>query len=152
MVLSCPPYVDLEKYSDDGTDLSNMDYPDFIRVYRETIKNTYDLLKDDSFAVWVVGEVRDKRGNYYNFLGDTISAFLDAGFNYYNEAVLLTAIGSLPLRAGGTMRASRKLGKAHQNVLVFTKGCGKAAAARCGDIEISFGDDPDGEEDDAEDE
>ena len=37
MVMSCPPYADLEKYSDDPRDLSNMAYDDFMRVYREII-------------------------------------------------------------------------------------------------------------------
>jgi hypothetical protein len=31
--MSCPPYADLEKYSDDPKDLSNMDYADFKEVY-----------------------------------------------------------------------------------------------------------------------
>jgi DNA modification methylase len=136
MVLSCPPYADLEVYSDDDDDLSNMDYTKFLECYSEIIKETYDMMKDDTFAVWVIGEVRDKEGNYYNFLGDTITAFLETGFKYYNETVLVTAVGSLPLRAGRVMKTSRKLGKTHQNVLVFVKGCGKKAAQKCGEIEI----------------
>ena len=69
---------------------------------------------------------------------DTIQAFKAAGFNYYNEAILVTPVGSLPLRAGKAMRASRKLGKTHQNILVFVKGDGKKAAQRCGDIQINI--------------
>ena len=46
---------------------------------------------------------------------------MDAGFAYYNEAVLVTAVGTLPLRARRGM-ITRKLGKTHQNVLVFYKG------------------------------
>lgn len=136
LMFSCPPYADLEVYSDDPADISNMAYGEFIGVYKKIIAECYDLLADDSFAVWTVGEVRDKSGNYLNFVGDTINAFKEAGFNYYNEAILVTPVGSLPLRAGKTMRASRKLGKTHQNVLVFVKGSGKKAAERCGDIEI----------------
>ncbi len=135
-IFSCPPYADLEVYSDDPSDISNMPYSQFIENYSHIIKESFDLLKDDSFAVWVIGEVRDKKGNYYNFVGDTITAFKAAGFNYYNEAILVTAVGSLPLRAGRTMKVTRKLGKTHQNVLVFVKGCGKRAANRCGDINI----------------
>ena len=40
------------------------------------------------------------------------------------------------IRAGRTFSASRKLGKTHQNILVFVKGDGKKAAAACGLIEI----------------
>ena len=138
MIMSCPPYADLEVYSDKPNDLSNMEYAEFLSAYKEIISQSYSLLKEDSFAVWTVGEVRDKKGNYYNFVGDTIQAFKDAGFHYYNEAILVTAVGSLPLRAGRTMRSTRKLGKTHQNILVFVKGDGKKAAKRCGDIEINI--------------
>ncbi len=138
MIMSCPPYADLEVYSDKPNDLSNMEYAEFLSAYKEIISQSYSLLKEDSFAVWTVGEVRDKKGNYYNFVGDTIQTFKDAGFHYYNEAILVTAVGSLPLRAGRTMRSTRKLGKTHQNILVFVKGDGKKAAKRCGDIEINI--------------
>jgi len=137
MMLSCPPYADLEVYSDKPEDLSNMSYEEFLKLYRKIIAESYDLMKDNTFAVWVVGEIRNKQGNYHNFVGDTVTAFIDAGFNYYNEAILVTAIGTLPLRAGKSMRASRKLGKTHQNILIFVKGDGKKAAANCGDIKIT---------------
>lgn len=131
MVFSCPPYADLEVYSDDPADLSTLDYGAFLAAYRDIIAATCAMLKDDRFAVFVVGEVRDKRGNYYGFVPDTVSAFRDAGLNYYNEAVLVTAAGSLPIRTGKQFRASRKIGKTHQNALVFVKGDGKKAAAAC---------------------
>lgn len=135
-IFSCPPYADLEVYSDDPKDISNMPYSQFLAAYRKIISECFKLLKNDSFAVWTVGEVRGSDGNYLNFIGDTITAFIDAGFKYYNEAILVTPVGSLPLRAGKAMKASRKLGKTHQNVLVFVKGDGKKAAKRCGEIEI----------------
>lgn len=131
MVFSCPPYADLEVYSDDPRDLSAMDYPDFIAAYRAIIAATCELLKNDSFACFVVGEVRDRRGNYRNFVGDTVEAFRAAGLHFYNEAILVTAAGSLPVRAGKQFLSSRKIGKTHQNILVFVKGDGKRAAARC---------------------
>ena len=136
-LFSCPPYADLEVYSDDPKDLSTMPYAEFLSAYREIIAKSAVLLKPDRFACFVVGDVRDKKGNYYNFVGDTVQAFLDAGLHYYNEAILVTAVGSLPIRVGKQFSASRKLGKTHQNVLVFVKGSGKAAADACG--ECTFG-------------
>ncbi len=121
MIFSCPPYADLEVYSDKPEDLSTMDYKDFISAYRDIIQKTYNALKDNRFAVFVVGEVRSKGGEYYNFIGDTIAAFLDAGYKYYNEIILMNATGSLALRASKYMK-SRKIGKHHQNILVFYKG------------------------------
>lgn len=131
MVFSCPPYADLEVYSDDPADLSTLGYADFIAAYRAIIAETCALLKPDRFAVFVVGEVRNKKGNYYGFVPDTIAAFKAAGMEYYNEMILVTAAGSLPIRAGKQFRSSRKIGKTHQNVLVFVKGDGKRAAAAC---------------------
>ncbi len=136
LIFSCPPYADLEVYSDDPKDISTMPYDDFIEAYREIIAASCRMLKDDRFACFVVGDVRDKRGNYRNFVSHTIRAFLDAGLFLYNEAILVTAVGSLPIRAGRTFAASRKLGKTHQNILVFVKGDGKRAAQACGPVQV----------------
>ena len=135
-VFSCPPYADLEVYSDDPKDLSTLKYEDFKPAYFEIIAKSCARLKEDRFACFVVGDVRDKKGNYYNFVGDTVEAFRAAGLHYYNEAVLVTSVGSLPIRVGRQFKAGRKLGKTHQNVLVFVKGDGKRATQACGDVEV----------------
>lgn len=122
LIFSCPPYADLEVYSDDPADLSTMDYPDFIKAYTEIIKKSCSLLNDNRFAVFVVGEVRDKSGVYRSFVPDTITAFQEAGMLYYNEMILVNNIASLAMRAGKQFNNSRKIGKQHQNVLVFYKG------------------------------
>lgn len=142
MVFSCPPYHDLEVYSENPNDLSNMDYDSFITAYRKIINESVKCMTDDSFAVFVVGDVRHgKAGNYRNFVGHTIDAFVDAGTVLYNEAILCTAIGSLAVRAGGSFEASRKLGKSHQNILVFCKGDSRRAADKCiGGIVRGLGD------------
>lgn len=122
-VFSCPPYFDLEKYSDDSRDLSNQTYPEFLRQYREIISKCVGMLKENRFAVFVVGDVRDKKtGVYRGFVADTISAFKDAGANLYNEIILVTPLGSVPVIAAHYFKVSRKVGKTHQNVLVFFKG------------------------------
>lgn len=137
LLFSCPPYADLEVYSKDERDISNMNYNDFLVAYRDIIKKSCTLLKDNAFAIFVVGEVRDKKGNYYNFVGDTIQAFRDAGLHYYNEAILLNAIGSMPLRINKMFTGSRKLGKIHQNILIFCKGDPKIATQQIGEVDFS---------------
>lgn len=137
MIFSCPPYADLEVYSNDPADLSTMEYDKFKEVYFEIITKTCSLLKNNRFACFVVGDVRDKKGHYYNFVGDTVEAFLAAGLHYYNEGILVTAVGSLPIRTGKQFATSRKFGKTHQNVLVFVKGEGKAAAEACGECDFA---------------
>ena len=121
-VYSCPPYADLEKYSDDPKDLSNMTYEDFKDVYFSIIKKSVARLKDDRFACFVVGDVRDKKGFYLNFVSDTIQAFRDAGMELYNEIILVNVVGSLAVRVRRQFNSGRKIGKMHQNVLVFYKG------------------------------
>jgi len=136
-IFTCPPYFDLERYSDDECDLSNAaSYEAFLDDYRAIASQAVALLKDDRFASIVVGEIRDKRGIYRNFVGDTVRAFQDAGVKFYNEAILVTSVGSLRVRVGKQFRAGRKLGKAHQNVLVFVKGDPKKATAACGPVEL----------------
>ena len=138
-IFSCPPYADLEVYSDDPNDLSTMEYPDFKSAYHEIVYGAVAMLKQDRFACFVVGDIRDKKGFYRNFVSDTIEAFQDAGATLYNEAILVTAVGSLPIRVSRAFQAGRKLGKTHQNVLVFYKGDPKAIKTwgdvECGDIE-----------------
>ena len=127
-LFTCPPYGDLEVYSDDAADISNMEHDKFLSVYRDIVRAWCNRLKRDRFAAVVVGDFRDKKtGNYRNFVSDTIQAFLDAGLHLYNESILITAVGSLPVRITRQFNAGRKLGKTHQNILVFVKGDGKAA-------------------------
>lgn len=119
-VFSCPPYVDLEVYSNDKNDLSNMDYDDFLLLYRSIICKSVDKLKPGCFAVFVVGDVRDKDGYYYDFISDTKKAFIAAGAKLYNEAILLDPIGTAMIRANN-FAGSKKLVKVHQNILCFKK-------------------------------
>ncbi|QSX32477.1 hypothetical protein JYB87_11945 [Shewanella avicenniae] len=121
-IFSCPPYADLEVYSDNPQDLSTLEYDQFVAAYTDIIKKACSKLKNDRFAVFVVGEVRNKNGSYYGFVQDTIKAFQAAGLSYYNELILLTSIGSNAIRAAGQFTKSRKMAKGHQNALVFAKG------------------------------
>jgi hypothetical protein len=137
-VLSCPPYGDLERYSDDPRDLSTMGHEEFLDAYRQIIDASLRKLKPDRFACFVVGDFRDEKGCYRNFPGVTVQAFEAGGARLYNEAILVTAVGSLPIRVAAAFERGRKLGKTHQNVLVFVKGDPVAATKAIGPVE--FGD------------
>jgi hypothetical protein len=137
MVFSCPPYMDLEVYSDDPRDISAMDDAAFWTAYRAAITEAVSRLRDDRFVVWVLGEVRGQGdGVYKGFVPGTIAAFEAAGARFYNEAVLVTALSSLPLRTANQFTTSRKFGRAHQTVLVFLKGDMRRAVAACGDVSV----------------
>lgn len=131
-LFTCPPYYDLEVYSEDPRDLSLAgDYREFLDAHRDIVWQAVDLLKPNRFACWVVGDIRDKEGYYRTLPFHTMLTFVGAGLRLYNEAVLITAVGSLPVRIGKQFRAGRKLGKSHQNILVFVKGNSKKAAQAC---------------------
>lgn len=138
LLFTCPPYGDLERYSDDPLDLSTMEYPEFLVAYRAIIAASVSMLRDDRFACVVVGDIRDKDGMYRGLIGDTIAAFAAAGMSLYNEAILVTAVGSLPIRVGRQFSTGRKLGKTHQNVLVFVKGDPRKATEACGPVEVAL--------------
>lgn len=122
LVFSCPPYGDLEKYSDDPADLSAMEWHTFKAAYRRIILRAVKRLKPDRFACFVVGDFRDKRGYYRDFVSTTIAAFRDCGAELYNEAILITSVGSASMRVTKQFEAGRKFAKTHQNILVFCKG------------------------------
>lgn len=136
LIFTCPPYADLEVYSDDPADLSAMAWPDFLRAYGQIIQAAADRLNPCRFAVFVVGDARGPDGNYYGLPWKTVELCEAAGLRLYNEAVLVTAVGSLPVRAGIPFDTTRKLGKSHQNCLVFIKGDAKAAAKDIGPCEF----------------
>lgn len=123
LYFSCPPYYDLEVYSDDERDVSNQEtYEEFYQMLETAFVNAIECLKDNRFAVIVCGDVRDKKtGKYYCFPDDIKRTFTSHGMVLYNELVLLDPIGTAMIRAANYMK-SRKVAKVHQNVLVFYKG------------------------------
>lgn len=131
-IFSCPPYFDLEIYSDLTEDLSNMTWSHFCEAYLDIIEKACRRLKNNRFACFVVSDVRNKQtGVYRDLPGVTKACFAKAGLPLYNDAVLVTSVGSLPVRAAVSFEATRKLGRTHQNVLIFLKGNADIAAARC---------------------
>lgn len=136
LCVTSPPYYDLEVYS--AEDMSALGtYEEFIAQYANILQQCYDMLKDDSFLVIKVGEIRNKKtGEYRNFVGDTVQVLMDAGFKYYNEIILSTMVGSAALRATKNMQ-SRKIAKVHQNVLVFYKGNIKDIKSKFSEIDFS---------------
>lgn len=129
-ILTCPPYFDLEIYSDDKADISNMDYNSFLLIYKEIIKKSLALLKPDSFIAWVVSDIRDKKGFYRGLLNETIIEFMNNSAPLYNDIILIEQSGTAALRANKTFNSGRKVIKTHQNVLIFFKGNPKNIRAK----------------------
>lgn len=91
LVFTCPPYFDLEVYSDDENDISNMEYEDFEEVYKEILVKTVDKLKNNRFAIVVISDVRDKKGFYRDLVGLTKEAMKESGALFYNDIILKNA-------------------------------------------------------------
>ncbi|MGI5273137.1 class I SAM-dependent methyltransferase [Nonomuraea sp. CA-218870] len=128
-LLSCPPYHNRERYSDDPRDLSAMRWPGFVAAHAEMIAAAVRLLKEDRLATWVISDVRDHRGHLRGLPAHAVAAFEQAGCHLINEQVLVTPAGLL----GKTMRpaweAARTTTRRHQLVLTFVKGDRRKAAA-----------------------
>lgn len=123
-LIACPPYWNLEVYSDDPADLSTMGWDAFCQAYRSIIAQAVACLKPDRFATFVVSPVREQTplGQYRDLPGETVRAFQDAGCHFYNDAALINTSGTLALRVARMFVASRKMGRSHQQVLTFVKG------------------------------
>ena len=52
----------------------------------------------------------------------------------WDEVVLVTSVGSLPVRIGKQFASGRKLGRTHQIVLVYVKGDPERAARACAGV------------------
>jgi DNA modification methylase len=154
LLFTCPPYFNLEVYSDDDRDLSRAaSWDEFLRSYEACLSPAVRMLADDRFAVIVVGDIREKSGQVLPLVAETIRIMGELGMTFYNEAIYVTPVGSLRIRAARYFVESRKLGRTHQNVLVFVKGDGKRAADAAGvvdqaalqeAVEVAAGDEDDG--------
>lgn len=129
MIFTCPPYYNLEQYTKDPNDLSRQPtYEKFLEKYASILYKATQKLKENSFFVIVVSEVREEprgieKSNFVGLVPDTIHILRDkCSLHYYNEIIVMNNIGSLPIRAPKYFDQSRKIGRMHQNVLVFYKG------------------------------
>jgi hypothetical protein len=126
-IWTSPPYYDLEIYSESEKDGSAFEtYEKFMAFYKDVFAQAVAKLKPNRFAAVKVGEIRDDSpsGFYRNFEYDNIRVFEELGLRHYNRIVLVTAVGSLPVRIGSQFPKYRKIGNSHQMIYVFWKGPG----------------------------
>lgn len=123
LIWTDPPYFDLEIYGGQKNDGSmHRSFEDFLKWYRRIFAVCVSRLRNNRFVAIKIGEVRGKDGAYLNLVGETIKTFTRLGLSYYNEIILVTPAGSLPIRTSKQFQSSRKIGKTHQQCLVFWKG------------------------------
>lgn len=124
LLFTCPPYFDLEIYDKENPeDISNApSYEAFLARYRAILSPSYAHIKDGGYAIITVGNIRNDKGEMLNLVGDTITIMTEAGYTFYNECILATALGTAPVRASAHFSKNKKVIKTHQNVLFFAKG------------------------------
>lgn len=134
-LFTCPPYANLEVYSDHPADISTLAWPDFLKAYHLIINASVSLLRPNRFAAIVVSDIRGPDGFYRHLPAATSVAFRKAGALLYNEAVLVSVAGSLPIRVPKQFTAGRKLGRMHQYVLFYLRGDASTAVEALGEIQ-----------------
>ena len=129
LVFTCPPYYDLEIYSDSHRDLSNMDDDEFDETYFRILNKSAQKLKNNRFFVVVVSEVREvsktgnyKIGKYRGLVSKTIQACEEAGLHFYNDMILFNSQHQAARVVDTYFKRNRKVASVHQNILVFVKG------------------------------
>ena len=128
-VFTCPPYYDLEIYTDNVKDISNMDVDSFDKVYESILQKSVKKLKDNRFFGIVVSEVREpsvtgkySKGGYRGLVRKTIDMLESAGMEFYNDMILFNSQHQAS-RIGKTyFDRNRKIPSVHQNILIFVKG------------------------------
>jgi DNA modification methylase len=128
-VFTCPPYYDLEIYSDDVNDISNMSVEEFDKKYYSILNKSAKKLKNNRFFVIVVSEVREqsitgnyKIGKYKGLVSKTIEACERAGLHFYNDMILFNSQHTASRIVDTYFNRNRKVASVHQNILVFVKG------------------------------
>lgn len=128
-VFTCPPYYDLEVYSETKGDLSNMSEMDFDETFESILYQSILKLKNNRFFAIVVSEVREPSvtgkysiGKYRGLVHKTIQMCEKHGLSFYNDMVLFNSQHQAS-RVGKTyFDRNRKIPSVHQNILVFVKG------------------------------
>ena len=88
LVFTCPPYWDMEKYSDNPKDLSTFKtYDEFLDGCNSRLELASQYLKDDGFLIVVLMDFRQK-GVFYPWHTDTINFFhKNTDFKLYDTMI-----------------------------------------------------------------
>ena len=118
--ITCPPYYDLEVYSDQENDLSNLgNYWEFNAGIFFSAMSHRKVMKPGSFVCIVVGNFRDKKtSELIDFRSHTVQNFREAGFLFHQEIILSKNFGSAAKRSTNSWKGL-KLVPIHEFLLVF---------------------------------
>src|SRR5210317_2354594 len=87
LIMTCPPYFNIEKYdSADGQLTDIKTYDDFLKSYATILNKSADVLKPGGFFIVVLANFRIE-GKFYDFVGDTKN-ILKQQLEYHDEIIL----------------------------------------------------------------
>lgn len=122
MVLTCPPYHDLEVYTSAPRDLSKMGWEEHLVGIRRAAEECYTALRNNRFLVWVTGDLRAPTGELRLLPERTALILQEAGFTPVNTHILVNAVGSRYLMARRWWTGTRSAGRLDQRIIVMAKG------------------------------
>lgn len=118
MILTCPPYWNLEKYNNGSNDLSLIsDYADFLTELKLVINESIRLIKPGKFIVWIIGTIR-RNQRIYDLPGDVIRMFAAGGLHLWDQVVFYKS-GGLAYQRVGVMSRHSYTAKAHEFILIW---------------------------------
>jgi DNA modification methylase len=118
--LTCPPYFNLEKYSDLAEDISYLpSYEEFNQLMFTCAQSHKRVMKPGAFVCIVTCAFRDKEtGELIDFPGDTIRNFQEAGLLFWQDVVLSRNFASAAVRASNAWKGF-KLVNRHERLIVM---------------------------------
>ena len=121
LVFTCPPYWNMEKYSDDPNDLSTFKtYDLFLSGCNNRLVKATKYLKEDGFLIVVLMDFRQK-GKFYSWHNDTINYFhKNTDFKLYDTILWeMSPAKRQPLYPQALL--NRRMLNTHEYCLVFNK-------------------------------
>jgi len=117
---TCPPYWNMEVYSNLPDDISNANtYQEFLSGMKKALISTYKALKPGTLSIWVVGNFRQGH-RLIHFNGDLIHKAEEVGFQLHDEIIFWGGSGRAGLRSGNFVK-NRKSVRIHEYVIILKK-------------------------------
>ncbi|HDK42171.1 MAG TPA: hypothetical protein ENG87_02225 [Candidatus Pacearchaeota archaeon] len=121
LIFSCPPYWNLEKYESCEGQLSDVkDYNEFLERYKQIMKKSINLLKEDKYMALVVGDFR-KNKKYYTFHLDNIKIMQELGMKLHDIIIIQSVSFDIANKRFGGLKRYLMTSKVHEYLLVFKK-------------------------------
>lgn len=119
MVFTCPPYHDVERYSEQPDDLSTLGWDEFCAEHERAVGRA--AAASSEWVVWAVGDFRSETGELRGFPDLVAQQMRSAGLLLWNRHVVRQTLVTAPMRWRRTWDATRKATTTHSEVLVGRK-------------------------------